>query len=260
MTTNNINPILELLFARKKVRFVEREPEPWLVRADVASALGIADDTDAFNGIEPEWRDEVIITTVSDPKETRARSACAPVNNRGTSPGADPKESRSSSPQKARHTQKMVIISPAGAMFLAFRSRKPEAKAFVNWLLEEVLPEIAKYGVYVAGADPAEKCTLLWHRWRLERAREIRAANADLEAQGLKTIALFRELNQVELRDVLSFGRHAAQCAFEAGEGRKRVYTKNGMRRAYSDAVLTAALARLQPQLPWEESKEEKAS
>ena len=67
------------------------------------------------------------------------------------------------------------------------------------------------------------------------------------------TIALFAELNQVELRDVLSFARIASQEAIEAGESRTRVYTRTGMRRAYSYAVLRNAFARLQPQLPWVE-------
>jgi prophage antirepressor-like protein len=226
------NPILDLLFAGRQMRLVPREPEPWLVGIDVCSALGIANNRDALKMLPKKWRAEVTIPVASDVGIADARS----TRKRGENVN-----------------RKMVIISPAGAMFLAFRSRKAEAQAFVDWLLEDVLPEIAKYGVYVAGADPAEKCTLLWHRWRLERAKEIAAANADLEERGLKTISLFRELNQVELRDVLSFARHAAQCAVETGEQRTRVYTRKGMRRAYSDAVLCAALARLQPQLPWPE-------
>jgi hypothetical protein len=125
--------------------------------------------------------------------------------------------------------------------------------SFVLWLLEDVLPQIAKYGVYAAGSDPGERCTLLYHRWKLERAKEITTANAELAERGLVTIALFAELNQVELRDVLSFARLAAQEAIGAGESRTRVYTRAGMRRAYSDAVLRNALSRLQPQLPWAE-------
>lgn len=226
------NPILNLLFARKPVRFVPREPEPWLFRVDVAEALALDDRTRSFDTMPRKWVETVTVPVVS-----------ARVNDAGTS----------GRKTRARDTQKVVIISPAGAMFLAFRSRSPEALAFVDWLLEQVLPEVAKYGVYVAGADPAEKCTLLWHRWREERHREIQTANAVLAENGLQTIAMFRELNQVELRDVLSFARNAAQCAMEAREDRTRAYTSKGMRRAYSEAVLKAALLRMQPQLPWPE-------
>ncbi len=144
----------------------------------------------------------------------------------------------------------MVIIKPIAAMSLAFRSNKLEAKGFVDWL-DDLMRQMSKYGVAVAGTDPEERCKLLHRRWKVERATQIAVANAELAESGLVTIALFAELNQVELRDVLSFARIASQEAIEAGESRTRVYTRTGMRRAYSDAVLRNALARLQPQLPW---------
>ena len=224
MKTDTKNPILDLLFAGRQMRLVPREPEPWLVLSDVCAALGLNNPSMVLKPMPEKWRAALSITEGSSTRKSGQRA-----------------------------TQTVTIISPAGAMFLAFRSRKPEAKALVDWLLEDVLPQIAKYGVYVAGADPAERCSLLYHRWKLERATEITTANAELAERGLVTIALFAELNQVELRDVLSFARIAAQEAIEAGESRTRVYTRTGMRRAYSDAVLRNALARLQPQLPWAE-------
>ncbi len=227
MKTETKNPILGLLFAGNAVRFYPREPEPWPFRSDVLDALGIKHNNRAVQDLPKKWVDTVLSAVAND-------------------------DSRSGPKTRARHTQKTVIIAPMAAMSLAFRSRKPEAEAFVEWL-EEVLQQIAKYGVYVAGADPAERCSLLYHRWKLERATEIATANTELESRGLVTIALFAELNQVELRDVLSFARIASQEAIEAGESRTRVYTRTGMRRAYSYAVLRNAFARLQPQLPWVE-------
>ena len=222
MKTETKNPILDLLFAGHQMRLVPREPEPWLVLSDVCSSLGLSNPSMVLKPVPKKWVAALSITEGSSTRKSGQRD-----------------------------TQNVTIISPAGAMFLAFRSRKPEAQALVDWLLEDVLPQIAKYGVYVAGADPAERCSLLYHRWKLERATEITTANAELESRGLVTIALFAELNQVELRDVLSFARIASQEAIEAGESRTRVYTRTGMRRAYSDAVLRNALSRLQPQLPW---------
>lgn len=224
MNTTTTNPILDLLFAGQSVRFVPREPEPWPVSVDVCRALDIKNPSDAIKSLPAKWRSTLGITE-------------------GWS-GRNPEK---------KQAKRVVIIAPVGAMILAARSRKPEAVAFLEWL-EEVLQQIAKYGTYVAGADPSERCTLIYHRWKLERAKEIAAANTELEARGLKTIALFAEVNQVELRDALSFSRLASQASIEAGESRTRVYTRKGMRRAYSDAVLRAALARLQPQLPLDEA------
>jgi prophage antirepressor-like protein len=218
------NPILDLLFAGQNVRLVPREPEPWLVGVDVCRVLGLESPRERLNRLPEKWRAAVTIRDASSSRKSGQRK-----------------------------TQNAVIIAPAGAMYLAFRSGKPEAQAFADWLLEEVLPQIAKFGVYVAGTEPAERCKLLWHRWRHERAKEIAAANAELEAKGLVTIALFAELNRVELRDLLGFARLACAESMKAGEKRARVYTKGGMRRAYSDRVLRAALARLQPQLPFPE-------
>jgi prophage antirepressor-like protein len=228
MKTTSGNPILDLLFAGHAVRLVPRDPEPWLVGADVCEVLAIRNPWDAMKAIPEKWRSTLGIT-----------------------------EGRSGRNADKNQAKRVMIIAPAGAMYLAFRSRKPEAQAFVDWLLEEVLPQIAKYGTYVAGADAAERCCLLYHRWKLERAKEIAAANAELASRGLVTIALFAEANRVELRDVLSFARLASMEASGAGEPRARVYTRAGMRRAYSEAVLRAALARLQPMLPWADTAKE---
>jgi prophage antirepressor-like protein len=238
------NPILDLLFAGQAVRLVPREPEPWLVAADVCKALGLDSSDKQLSRLPAELRHEVVNTgELTDKLSVNSRERNTELTDNFTVNS------------RRRGTPKIAIISPTAVMYLAFRSRKPQAMSFVRWLLEEVLPQIAKYGVYVAGTDPAERCTLLWHRWKLEREKEIGHANAELERRGLLTIALFAELNQVELRDVLSFARLASQEAIAAGESRARVYTRGGMRRAYSDAVLRAALARLQPRLPWNEDK-----
>lgn len=46
-------------------------------------------------------------------------------------------------------TQNVTIVSEAGLYRLIFKSRKPEAEAFVSWVTEEVLPQIRKTGSYV---------------------------------------------------------------------------------------------------------------
>lgn len=46
-------------------------------------------------------------------------------------------------------TQNATIVTEAGLYRLIFKSRKPEAEAFVSWVTEEVLPQIRKTGSYV---------------------------------------------------------------------------------------------------------------
>ena len=46
-------------------------------------------------------------------------------------------------------TQNATFVSEAGLYRLIFKSRKPEAEAFVSWVTEEVLPQIRKTGCYV---------------------------------------------------------------------------------------------------------------
>lgn len=51
--------------------------------------------------------------------------------------------------ETAGGVQNTTIVSEAGLYRLIFKSRKPEAEAFVTWVTEEVLPQIRKTGCYV---------------------------------------------------------------------------------------------------------------
>lgn len=44
--------------------------------------------------------------------------------------------------------QNLTVVSEGGLYRLVFKSRKPEAEAFVTWVTEEVLPQIRKTGSY----------------------------------------------------------------------------------------------------------------
>ena len=57
--------------------------------------------------------------------------------------------------------QTMTVINEPGLYRLAFRSNKPEAKAFARWVTHEGLPQIRQHGMYltdkvaeVAATDP----------------------------------------------------------------------------------------------------------
>ncbi len=47
-------------------------------------------------------------------------------------------------------SQNMTIINEAGLYKLAFRSNKPAAEKFTDWVTSEVLPTIRKYGMYLS--------------------------------------------------------------------------------------------------------------
>lgn len=49
--------------------------------------------------------------------------------------------------------QEVITISEPGVYALAFRSRKPEAEAFQQWVFETVLPTIRQDGMYIMGEE-----------------------------------------------------------------------------------------------------------
>lgn len=53
--------------------------------------------------------------------------------------------------------QQLQCISEAGLYKLTFRSNKPEAEAFTNYVCEVILPAIRKIGSFQSNLTPAEK-------------------------------------------------------------------------------------------------------
>lgn len=92
--------------------------EPWFVAADVARVLGIANIRENLRQMRADWRR---------------------VSKSDTSTG----------------TKEVTIISEAAVYKLAFRSNKPQAEAFADWVASEVLPQIRKTGAYIPEA-PAQ--------------------------------------------------------------------------------------------------------
>lgn len=94
------------------VRTVEIDGTPWLVGADVATALGYKNPRKALaDHIEPEDKG---------------------VTKRDT-PGGE---------------QEILIINESGLYSLILSSKMPKAKAFKHWVTSEVLPTIHKTGAY----------------------------------------------------------------------------------------------------------------
>lgn len=91
--------------------------EPWFVAKDVAMALNITWSGHTLDNIPNEWTQMVKLT----------------IN--GSDGGVS-------------NIRRMTLINEAAVYKLAFRSNKPEADRFVNWVTGTVLPSIRRTGSY----------------------------------------------------------------------------------------------------------------
>ena len=99
------------------VRTQQVNDEPWFVAKDVVAALGIGWNGTTLASIPDEWKGMRTFRTPSS----------------GTRGGGE---------------QMLTVINEAALYKLAFRSNKPQADAFVNWVAGEVLPAIRQTGQY----------------------------------------------------------------------------------------------------------------
>lgn len=94
------------------IRFVDHNGEWWAVAKDVTDALGIQKGRNSVNKVlQP---DEVAYTEICGAHTVGVTST------------------------RARKTQNMLIISEKGIYRLAFKSRKPEAEAFQDWVFSVI--------------------------------------------------------------------------------------------------------------------------
>ena len=109
--------------------------EPWFVAKDVARALDISWSGQTLANIPDEWQGMMSFIT-----------PCGNYQGGGA--------------------QTLKVINEAGLYKLAFRSNKPEADRFVNWIASDVLPSIRRTGSYTAGSQPEERKRLPLPRLR----------------------------------------------------------------------------------------------
>ena len=95
-------------WAGHSIRFVERSGEWWAVAQDVCEALGLRYVTKAMKSL----------------KNVQQYNVCDLNNSQVTS--------------RARDTQAMNIIGEKDIYRLVFKSRKPEAEAFQDWVYETI--------------------------------------------------------------------------------------------------------------------------
>ena len=116
-------------FDSHSVRTILVDEQPWFVAADVCSALGIANVTQALARLDD---DEQALCSIE-----------------GLSRGND----------------QANIINESGLYSLVLGSRKPTAKRFKKWVTSEVLPAIRKTGRYEAATAAPPTPSLLSRRW-----------------------------------------------------------------------------------------------
>lgn len=93
------------------VRTVEENGEILFIAKDVCDALELNNITEALNGLDDDHLTSVKVKSGGQLREMKA-------------------------------------LTEPGIYALIFKSRKPEAKAFQNWVTKEVLPTLRKKGVY----------------------------------------------------------------------------------------------------------------
>ena len=103
---------------------------------DIATALDIVWTGHTLDRIPEDWKGAVSFTTPSS----------------GTRGGGE---------------QQLVVINEAAMYKLTFRSNKPEADAFINWIASDVLPSIRRTGTYSGIQSPGNES----HRLPLPKHR-----------------------------------------------------------------------------------------
>lgn len=101
-------------YQHKKVRSVTINGQFWFVAKDVCEVLEIVNVADAVSRLSESQKKLVIGIADTIGRE-----------------------------------QKSYVISESGIYKLAFRSNKPEAERFTDWLANDVIPEIRKTGKYI---------------------------------------------------------------------------------------------------------------
>jgi prophage antirepressor-like protein len=125
-------------FQGQKLRVIEHKGNPWFINKEVCRVLGIANNRDAISRLSPHQKDEVAIADAIG------------------------------------RMQKTTIISEGGLYKLAFQSRKPEAEAFADLVVDVILPSIRKTGTYSV------------HQNRKELSNSEIATNPELALQTLE--------------------------------------------------------------------------
>jgi len=203
-----------------------RDSAPWFVAADVCSALGIANPSDALRRLDDDERMTLAITE----------------GHSGRRGGA----------------QSLGFINESGLYSLILTSRKSNAKRFKKWVTAEVLPSIRKTGAYITqpgqslvfnvpktmsealrlAADMADRIQIM--EPKAEAHDRIASASGEQSLQvvakmyGIGPVKIFEWLRE---RGILMQDNTPLQKYIESGYFRVKqgVYAVNGDRRCGDD-------------------------
>ena len=105
-------------------------------------------------------------------------------------------------------SQTVTVVTEPGLYALIFKSRKPEAKTFQDWVLHEVLPAIRKTGTYSIPGHQMPKtfadALLLAGTLEKEREQAIAAQKKTQAALDIVTKAVVKEKRTSRLLALLS--------------------------------------------------------
>lgn len=149
-----MNQISKFVFplTNQETRIVDHNGDPWFIRNDVCSILGLSNPSQASARLDDDEKGVISNET----------------------PGG---------------VQEIAIINEAGLYNLILSSKKPEAKAFRRWVTHEVLPQIRKTGVYgdpvKALGDPAALRGILLTYTERVIALEAKVAEQEPKVQAM---------------------------------------------------------------------------
>jgi prophage antirepressor-like protein len=106
--------VVPFTFDGLQVRTILRDAEPWFVLADVCAILEIQNPRDVAKSLPPSNVAKIYVSS-------------------------------------AAQGRRMLVINEPGLYRLIFRSSKPEAEKFQDWVYNEVLPSIRKTGQFAIG-------------------------------------------------------------------------------------------------------------
>lgn len=116
------------------------------------------------------------------------------------------------------HNTGETFLTEAGVYKLVFKSRKPEAEKFMDWIAEEVLPSIRKTGGYIQSNVEDDEETIM--------AKALMVAQATIERNKAKMLELQNKIEEQKHKVVLAETIIASEGSISIGDYAKQLNKK----------------------------------